>query len=291
VLARARAALAQPEPQGPTDEELRDLWSWAAGQDQGPWPTQQHCFARAVLARWGRPDAPPVPEPGELGEGPSDEAEANFTAWFCRNYPGPDTIIHKPEWHAPKVFRAAAYAIARWGTLANQPEPVAPTRPDCFNFAMDFLGGKEEVQVRNYIERLESATRAAQAQPEPQGPTAWMYRGEPDFDGERWRESWKVTLDEKLARYKSGNKEPVPLWDRPAIEPVPQQEDVHYAWELHDAEGEWQAGGSANSLDDVQREGNRYLQTYSQDGPHKLIIERHCVTTIEPVPGVEGADG
>jgi hypothetical protein len=75
---------------------------------------------------------------------------------------------------------------------------------------------------------------------------------------------------------------------RPATEPVPQQEDVHYAWELHDAEGEWQAGGSANSLEDVQREGNRYLQTYSQDGPHKLIIERHCVTTIEPVPGVEG---
>jgi len=43
----------KPKPQGPTDEELRDLWSWAAGQDQGPWPTQQHCFASAVLARWG----------------------------------------------------------------------------------------------------------------------------------------------------------------------------------------------------------------------------------------------
>jgi hypothetical protein len=65
---------------------------------------------------------------------------------------------------------------------------------------------------------------------------------------------------------------------------VPKQEDVHYAWELHDAEGEWQAGGSANSLDDVQREGNRYLQTYSQHGPHKLIIQQHRVTTIEPVP-------
>jgi hypothetical protein len=76
-------------------------------------------------------------------------------------------------------------------------------------------------------------------------------------------------------------------WGRPAIEPVPKREDVHYAWELHDAEGEWQAGGSANSLDDVQREGNRYLQTYSQHGPHKLIIERHCVTTIEPVPKQE----
>ena len=47
---------------------------------------------------------------------PTDEALANFSGWFCRNYPGPDTIIHKPEWHAPKVFRAAANAIARWGT-------------------------------------------------------------------------------------------------------------------------------------------------------------------------------
>jgi hypothetical protein len=59
------------------------------------------------------------PEP----EGPTDEALANFSNWFCRNYPGPDTIIHKPEWHAPKVFRAAAYAIARWGTPAIEPVP------------------------------------------------------------------------------------------------------------------------------------------------------------------------
>ena len=65
-------------------------------------------------------------------------------------------------------------------------------------------------------------------------------------------------------------------------QPEPEQEDIHYAWELQDANGEWQAGGSANSLDDVQREGNRYLQTYMKDGPHKLIIQRHCVTTIEP---------
>jgi hypothetical protein len=47
--------------------------------------------------------APPVPS----------DALATFTEWFCRNYPGPDTIIHKPEWHAPKVFRAAESAIAR----------------------------------------------------------------------------------------------------------------------------------------------------------------------------------
>jgi hypothetical protein len=61
----------QPETQGPTDEELRDLWSWAAGQDQGPWPTQQHCFARAVLARWGRPAIEPVPVAERL-PGPED---------------------------------------------------------------------------------------------------------------------------------------------------------------------------------------------------------------------------
>ena len=59
--------------------------------------------------------------------------------------------------------------------------------------------------------------------------------------------------------------------------------EIHYAWELEDAEGEWQAGGSSNRLDDVRREGSHYLQTYSQDGPHKLIIQRHCLSTIEEV--------
>jgi hypothetical protein len=67
------------------------------------------------------------------------------------------------------------------------------------------------------------------------------------------------------------------------LTPQPVWADIHYAWELEDAEGEWQAGGSANRLEDVQREGNRYLQTYEQDGPHKLIIQRHCVNTIEEV--------
>ena len=80
------------------------------------------------------------------------------------------------------------------------------------------------IPANELVARLMDAmanTAAALAQPEPQGPTAWMYQSEPDFDGERWRENWKVTLDEKLARYKSDNKEPVPLWGRPAIEPVP----------------------------------------------------------------------
>ena len=57
--------------------------------------------------------------------------------------------------------------------------------------------------------------------------------------------------------------------------------NIHYSWELHDAEGEWQAGGSAITLESVRREGNHYLQTYSQDGPHTLII--YQASTIEVV--------
>ncbi len=53
------AALAQPEPQGPTDGELYDLWD-----QEGPEADFQECrrFARAVLARWGRPAIEPVPQ-------------------------------------------------------------------------------------------------------------------------------------------------------------------------------------------------------------------------------------
>ena len=82
-----------------------------------------------------------------------------------------------------------------------------------------------------------------------------------------------------LERARALLAQPVPVSER-----LPGPEDcLDEAWEVHDAAGDWQAGGSANSLEDVQREGNRYLQTYSQDGPHKLIIQRHCVSTIEEV--------
>jgi hypothetical protein len=46
---------AQPEPEGPTDEELWDLYQ-DLGRDFSP--TE---FARTVLDRWGRPAIEPVP--------------------------------------------------------------------------------------------------------------------------------------------------------------------------------------------------------------------------------------
>jgi hypothetical protein len=52
---RMGAALAQPEPQGPSDEELWDLYQ-DLGRDFSP--TE---FARTVLARWSTPAIGPVP--------------------------------------------------------------------------------------------------------------------------------------------------------------------------------------------------------------------------------------
>lgn len=39
-------------------------------------------------------------------------AEAAFADYFARNYPGPDTVIFNPAWHAPKLFYAAFRALA-----------------------------------------------------------------------------------------------------------------------------------------------------------------------------------
>lgn len=67
-----------------------------------------------------------------------------------------------------------------------------------------------------------------------------------------------------------------------AAAPLPLA-DTHYEWELEDAQGEWQAGGSSNSQSDVESEGMRYLQTYAQDGRHTLIIRQHTTQTINEI--------
>ena len=84
LITRARAALAQPEPVGPTDEEIMDLMPQqmredlaAAGRalaEQAGTDSRsatgvmrimlnRHAVdhARAVLARWGRPTPQPIP--------------------------------------------------------------------------------------------------------------------------------------------------------------------------------------------------------------------------------------
>jgi hypothetical protein len=51
LVDNARAALAQPEPQEPTDEELWELYDEMGGvPEDSAWCLN---YARAVLARWG----------------------------------------------------------------------------------------------------------------------------------------------------------------------------------------------------------------------------------------------
>ncbi len=59
---RTRAALAEPEPEGPTQRQLLQLAAefWPKGCE----PTQAVRYARAVLARWGN-------HPGSLDSSPS----------------------------------------------------------------------------------------------------------------------------------------------------------------------------------------------------------------------------
>jgi hypothetical protein len=51
AIKRARAALAEPEPKGPTDEALDELFTEI---DQSGEPESWRVYARAVLARWGK---------------------------------------------------------------------------------------------------------------------------------------------------------------------------------------------------------------------------------------------
>lgn len=67
LAVRVDAALAQPEPQRPTDEELDEftIYWWGSETDERSVSDVIECgsmaaYARAVLARWGRPAIEPV---------------------------------------------------------------------------------------------------------------------------------------------------------------------------------------------------------------------------------------
>ena len=57
---RARALLAEPEAEGPTDQELLHLYQVATPCYSVEEYKRELDFARAVLARWGRPTPQPV---------------------------------------------------------------------------------------------------------------------------------------------------------------------------------------------------------------------------------------
>ena len=109
LACRARAALAQPEPQGPSDQELDEMFTEV---DQGGECQSWRAFARAVLARWGRPAIEPQAD-GEVAE---------LVAWLRYNA---DYALQKAATATFKRFHRAADLLER---LA-QSEPQGPSRP------------------------------------------------------------------------------------------------------------------------------------------------------------------
>ena len=100
VVSWSENSLAQPEPEGPpTDEDARFLL-WKTPPDEQLDDLQQKIervfsefqhrhFARAVLARWGRPTIEPVPVSERL-PGPEDCDEEGRCWWF--------NVAGVPEW-------------------------------------------------------------------------------------------------------------------------------------------------------------------------------------------------
>jgi hypothetical protein len=105
IAATPARNLAQPEPQGPTDEELLKTYcdarrafyfEHAAGDsDQEDRKAAAIWGLRAVLARWGRPAIEPVPVAERL-PGPED-CDAEGTCWLTSIDTDPGWVIDNPE--------------------------------------------------------------------------------------------------------------------------------------------------------------------------------------------------
>ena len=102
LMDRARALLAQPVAEGPTDEEMDEfaLFWWGSDADERTVTDVIECcsmaaFARAVLARYGRPTPQPVAV-GERLPGPED-CDEKGRCWWHRYTP-------TKEWHLQRVY-------------------------------------------------------------------------------------------------------------------------------------------------------------------------------------------
>jgi hypothetical protein len=103
--AQLRAALAQPEPVAPTDEDLLSVRSWSC---HGPtFDSDLVDFARAVLAKWGNS----TPQP------PADGEVAELVEWLLR----------EADYQEITVKRATcADRIRRAACLLEHPTPQPP---------------------------------------------------------------------------------------------------------------------------------------------------------------------
>jgi hypothetical protein len=82
---RARAELAKPEPEGPTRRQLMMLADDMGMTTVGAVTPAE--YARAILARWGRPAPQPIPVSERLPRPEDCDAEGRCW-WFCFECPG-----------------------------------------------------------------------------------------------------------------------------------------------------------------------------------------------------------
>jgi hypothetical protein len=130
LVARARATLSQPEPEGPTDQEIDEWQSHCAyltrSADNGGAGTSDHYWAfdvesdhvasivRAALARWGRPTIEPVPVSERL-PGPED-CDAEERCWWFRPADFSDDVS-VPSWYldaSPGPGQVRFYGYTHW---------------------------------------------------------------------------------------------------------------------------------------------------------------------------------
>jgi hypothetical protein len=131
VLTRARAALAQPEPVAPTDEQWDALKErvWDAYQTigyQGERFMYNSDFDTALdvvrhkLARWGTPTIQPVPVSERL-PGPED-CDGDGRCWMFGYVEGDWRLISATNSGIPKL----KYCFTHWLPANALPTPEAP---------------------------------------------------------------------------------------------------------------------------------------------------------------------
>ena len=118
LAVRVDAALAQPEPEGLSDQELYDYWIGTSPEFGCADPVG---FARAVLARYGRPAIEPVPVSERLPYEADCDAEGR--CWFFHT-----STIGGNEWFLnplPKVSEWYRWqSITHWLPHWALPVPV-----------------------------------------------------------------------------------------------------------------------------------------------------------------------
>ena len=115
-----------------------------------------------------------------------------------------------------ELAAAALDALAHYPYASELPYFLTSDSPEYAPFM---------VAIRAAIAAARAAL-AAEPVGEGEGPAAWLYKGDPDFDGTTWRDNWRVTTDEQVARFKADPGCPVPLFRRSAAPPAPEVGEV-----------------------------------------------------------------